>query len=272
MTEEQLKLVGAVVEDYSAIKTESLINFKKINEESIQNFDKKRYEHFKKTVKWLEEIVEEFPSVAEKANEANRATGIGFNALSFFDIGETKHSFLLAHLLSPYKEHGQGNLFLKKFLELIQIESPDKGHWVVTAEKRRIDILLRRNNPPSIVIIENKSNNAGDQPNQLYRYWYHQIYKNNQQHGYYYAQKHPEKYRIIYLPPSAGKQPNENSLRCPADWKLEDPNIPDMVPVEISRLSFSDFVVTWLENCVREIPLENFRLREYVKQYIEIWK
>lgn len=54
------------------------------------------------------------------------------------------------------------------FLEYIGFEK-DEGNeeWIITAEEGRVDVLLRRQNPLGAVIIENKSNWAGDQPNQL---------------------------------------------------------------------------------------------------------
>ena len=59
--------------------------------------------------------------------------------------------------------HGQGKLFLSAFLEYIGFKK-DKGNeeWIVTAEKGRVDVLLRRLNPLGAIIIENKSNWAGD--------------------------------------------------------------------------------------------------------------
>jgi len=62
-------------------------------------------------------------------------------------------------------------------MDAIGIKEPYKGTWKVTAEEGKIDLLLKRYSPFSIVVIENKSNWACDQQNQLYRYWYNEIYK-----------------------------------------------------------------------------------------------
>lgn len=215
------------------------------------------------------EILTRFPEFAKREEELNRTTGVGFNALKFFEPGETMHSYMVAHLLNPRANHGQKNLFLKKFLQLIGIEYPDTLNWVVTAEEGRVDIMLRRKNPHAVIIIENKSNWAGDQPNQLYRYWYENIYVELKNRPIEYGRNAPEKYRVIYLPPDSSKQPADNSLQRP-DY-LEEP-LPLVLPMDIDTRSFRGFVVEWLEECIPEIPESNYRIREYVKQYVELWK
>src|SRR5690606_34578014 len=74
-------------------------------------------------------------------------------------------------------DHGEGPLFLHSFLEHIGIEEPKCGEWRVTIEAGRVDILLVRKNPLSVVIVENKARGAVDQPSQLYRYWFNEIFK-----------------------------------------------------------------------------------------------
>lgn len=67
-------------------------------------------------------------------------------------------------------------------MDLLGIERfSDNENWTVTAEKGRVDILLKRTHPHSVIIIENKSNYANDQENQLYRYWHQEIYKTIQE-------------------------------------------------------------------------------------------
>src|SRR5207248_3128712 len=109
---------------------------------------------------------------------SNRQHGTGFNALSRFKINETAHSRIIGDLLNPLGSHGQGDLFLEPFLRFLEIPDPERGTWAITVETGRVDIMLWREKPlRSAVIIEHKSNNAGDQPNQIYRYWYYQLYR-----------------------------------------------------------------------------------------------
>jgi hypothetical protein len=214
-------------------------------------------------------IIKQFQQLELLAKQKNKQTSCDFNVLRLFDIGETKHSFLLANLLNPYSEHGQEKLFLTAFLNKLGIACPEKGHWSVTAEQGRIDILLKRRCPHSVVVIENKSNLANDQPNQLYRYWYREIYCPQRHQGIYYSAGHPEYYQIVYLTPAYWKIPSSYSLEKP-DGLAED--LPDKLPIEPTVWQFNKHIVEWLEEVLLQMSKNNHRLKEYVEQYIEYWK
>ncbi len=217
------------------------------------------------------ELQNRFRPILEQAREDNRHYSYDFNALSFFAINEPMHSFLIAKLLDPHAEHGQRDLFLKVFLERLGIEKPDMGHWVVTAEKGRIDVLLKRNEPHSVVIIENKSNYAWDQENQLYRYWHQEIYTPIlQKEGRWSEEDHssPTRYKILYLTPANWKQPSDNSLQRPVRFKHP---LPETVPIRPTIWEFKKDIIDWLEDSLRILPECNHRMREYVRQYIELW-
>lgn len=78
------------------------------------------------------------------------------------------HSKFLFELLNPNGSHGKGNLFLQMFLEHIGIKTFLLNKVTVSCEKDNIDILIT--NPRQSIVIENKIY-AGDQPNQLERYY-----------------------------------------------------------------------------------------------------
>lgn len=139
--------------------------------------------------------------------------------------------------------HGQGKLFLSAFLEYIGFKK-DKGNeeWIVTAEKGRVDVLLKRLNPLGAIIIENKSNWAGDQPNQLYRYWYENIHKREEDCNTDYYSKHPE-YKIVYLVPNKAKQISDSSKMRPIDYP-ED--LPETLPMGLKVLTFHEDIPKWL--------------------------
>jgi hypothetical protein len=98
-------------------------------------------------------------------------------------ISEPEHSLILANLLNPNGTHGCKDVFLKLFFNILvpelNIEENDK--WFVTAEIGHYDIRIRNQNNSKIIIIENKSNNANDRENLLYRYWFNGIYSTIQQ-------------------------------------------------------------------------------------------
>jgi hypothetical protein len=215
------------------------------------------------------DIIKQFQRLELSAKEKNKQTSCEFNVLRLFNIGETKHSFLLANLLNPYSEHGQEKLFLTAFLNKLDIDCPEKGDWSVTAEQGRIDILLKRRHPHSVVVIENKSNLANDQPNQLYRYWHQEIYYPQKHQGIDYGAGHPERYKIVYLTPVAWKTPDPNSLEKPDGWAKD---LPDKLPMKPIEWQFNKHIVEWLEEVLLQIPESNHRLKEYVLQYIEYWK
>jgi hypothetical protein len=77
-----------------------------------------------------------------------------------------------------------------------------------------------------------------------------------------------DKYRIIYLPPDVGKTPSENSLSKPL---FVSSKLPSKLPIEVDKWGFNNHIVKWLEDCLKELPQQNHRIKEYVKQYIEFW-
>lgn len=239
-------------------------------EEILNEISYKKNETILKTTRANGVFIENFINNEILINSENQKTGKLFNPLSFFGIGETMHSFLLSFLLNPYAEHGHDKLFLKEFLRLLNIEINETDHWIVTAEEGRIDILLKRIEPKTIIVIENKSNFAIDQQNQLYRYWYQEIYYPNRyrndvlefttQNGY---------FQIIYLTPADWKVPSDNTFEKPI-W-LDDEKLPAVLPIKPKILLFSEHVVNWLNACLPKINPTNHRLKEFVKQYIELW-
>ncbi len=216
-------------------------------------------------------LLDNYKTLRKNVAEKNTEKGVGFNVFHFFNVNETKHSELIAHLLNPHANHGQGKLFLIAFLKHIGIEAPEKGHWVVTAEKGRIDVLLKRLDPHSVVVIENKSNYAGDQSHQLYRYWHQEIhYHNPNRDKINYSDKEGTKkyYQIIYLTPDESKQPSDNSMTRP---EYLSSTLYEKLPLEPKVTVFQELMEGWLIPLLNDIPTENIKLRTYIQQYIELW-
>ena len=125
-------------------------------------------------------------------------------------------------------------------------------------------------------MIENKSENAIDQPNQLYRYWYYQIYTPTKSLGTKYSLGKKDKYRIVYLPSESFKKPTPNTLSKPESLKAETDlpeSLSDFKQDLITEWSFRKEIVEWLELALKDKRfVENHRLREYLVQYINYWK
>lgn len=105
------------------------------------------------------------------------------------------------------------------------------------------------------------------QQNQLYRYWYHQIYSSTKKSDKEFYSANKAKYQIIYLAPNINKKVEEHSLLKPKAWL--DPNLPDKMPLSLTTLTFDSFIEDWLLACEQELKEEN-RVRQYIAQYREL--
>lgn len=244
----------------------SLIENISYKRNSLQHIDYSKLSNFqnKSRLNGFENILFEFQKIKDKENALSKQESIRFNVLDFFHIDETLHSRLLGFFLDKRATHGQGDLFLKKFIERLGYTDYEKGKWNVTIEKQKIDILIERKYPFSTIIIENKSNGAYDQENQIYRYWHKAIYLKNKNES---ADK--DKYKIIYLVSNDGKLPSQNTIMKPNNFSKD---LPEKVPIEIDIWNFNNQIKDWLSDCLPLLSKENYRLKEYIIQYIEYWK
>jgi hypothetical protein len=191
---------------------------------------------------------------------------IGINIFYQFYPSETQHSMILCELLSPNGKHNMGNKFLGLFFKLIINDIPfdSKETWIVTAEVERYDIKIRNLDHTIIIILENKSNSAGDQPNQLYRYWYNGIYRIQNK----IKTDKPKYGKILYVSPNYNKQPDEQTQlppKEPLDKKLFIPNN------TIRTIYFHDDINKWLEACLNEVECKS-DIFYYLKQYKDFWR
>lgn len=212
------------------------------------------------------QLIGRWKTYREAQRIRNRRDGHLFNPLGFFPIGETKHSELLGFLLKSDASHGQGALFLRSFLKMLDVPCPEKGDWKVTVETGRVDLMIKRTSPASVIIIENKSHGAFDQGHQLYRYWYAQIHRWHPRLDYR-DEETQRAFQIIYLPGSEGKVPEAHSLLRP-DYLSA--TLPERIPLTPKLLSFRSTIAEWLLTVQDDIPRENNRLRVYLEFYQEL--
>lgn len=228
-----------------------------------------KLEKYQKTIKLCSSIMKKIK--AERMSNTKMGKYVNVFSLwnEFSGISEPIHSRILHFFLSDNPMHGQGKLFLSAFLEYIGFEK-DEGNeeWIITDEEGRVDVLLRRQNPLGTVIIENKSNWAEDQPHQLYRYWYENIHKREEDCCTDYYSKHPE-YKIVYLVPDEIKHISANSILRPVDYPEY---LPEELPMELKVLTFHEDIPEWLGECMDKLPAENTPLRNLIAQYIEYCK
>lgn len=206
------------------------------------------------------QLLSRLGNICKHHKELARASGAEFNLFKIIKVSndEVKHSAFLAELLNPKGSHGQGDIFLKLFIEKLDIKLFHCEKAKVEVEKYIgpvtdisggfIDIFID-DKKGNYITIENKIY-ADDQDNQLIRYsnFNKKIRANN-----------------LYYLTLKGNEPSKKStnntkfnieLKCDNDYKL---------------LSYNPQILEWLELCHKEaasMPL----LREGIAHYINLIK
>ncbi len=147
------------------------------------------------------------------------------------------HSKFIYELLNPNGSHRQGNLFLKLFIEEIEIDFPYFGA-TLSKEKFKIDILIESNR--KVIILENKIETQ-DHSNQLSSYL-----NRVKEIGY-----RDENIYLIYLT-LFGEEPREEKIR-----------------ERVINISYSENIKNWIESCIKEVALLP-TLRESLVQYLSL--
>jgi hypothetical protein len=272
MDEIDISIFKTLITDLTAFKNQRIERLKCTKENIVVQLCETRINHNESFLADLNSLTNDFLHIHYLAEEQNKLFSCDLNVFKMLGLGETMHSYILANFLNPNAAHGQKHLFINAFLDLLNIKRfGSQENWMVTAEKGRIDILLKRNHPHSVVVIENKSNYAIDQENQLYRYWHNEIYNTIRKRHLpsdYILNPPDQYYQLIYLSPSHWKIPSNNSLKKPKNWAND---LPDEVPLKTRHLLFGEFIVRWLTLSLEQIPNQNQRLKEHIKQYVELW-
>jgi hypothetical protein len=245
-TAQAFRVIGSVLENYLALK-----------EQATQHL-----------IQLSSGVLESWLAAKEKCAEANLSYGVDFNPLRLIPIKEPIHSKVIGDFLNPKGSHGQGPLFLQSFLEWLEVPEREEGHWQISIETGRVDILLWRDRPAAMILIENKVKGAQDQPNQLYRYWHHQMFLWKPEHWR--DEKTRRSFRLIYLPADGSKAPAPHSLERPSDWG-DEVNKHETVPLECDMRSLQEVMKLWQDRALKEVPASNQRLHVFFHLYKELW-
>ncbi len=190
--------------------------------------------------------------IRNKYDEFAALTGENFDIFSVLGMQHDEvrlHSRLIGELLNPKGKHNQGDLFLKLFLNQIELQNHNEDETqnasVIVEESvgnitnnyeagGRIDLVIKfPNNKP--IVIENKIW-TGDQYKQLWRY----------------KQQYPNAY-LVYLTPFGNKASKES---------LHEINSEDVIYV-----SYKTDIKSWINDCIKEVsrlPL----IREVLNHYL----
>lgn len=213
----------------------------------------------------LEKLLKELaPLVKEYEKNKKQRTDTGFNVfylISDYYYRETFHDDILYALLSPEEKHGEGNLLVHLFIDMINKckqligkkyyskASVKKQYGTNDGNERgRIDLLIIGENNHCIVI-ENKLNNAPDTPRQLPKYR-----KALKQECY-------EIDAYVYIPLDQNKEPDKS------DWTEEEKKDIDqkLVVIPAFKISSTNLVDDWLKEAKRNAKNEDARF--IIKQY-----
>jgi hypothetical protein len=197
----------------------------------------------------FQKLFSKFKEINQRIKTENEKTSYLFNPLTFFEIDENKMSELLAFLLNPKANHGQGDIYLREFCNHFGIDENFQNVFIetehVTDKNRRIDIFIQINE--SYIVIENKYNWAADQENQLNDYFEYARNKNPQFSG--------QNVYCFYLTPNNGKAPSPESI--------------DKIPPD--NLKFIDFktdIIAYLSQCSR--ISKNIKMEVFIDALISL--
>ena len=200
-------------------------------------------------------------------DELDRQLARRFNVFRYLRTDEMGFSKMIADLLDPAGDHGQGAAFLKLLtakLEFAQDVNPsDLGNARVQTERqidgrRRIDIVVEIDSEHCLAI-ENKSNFASDQERQVADDldWLEREYRSS---------------LLVYLSPT-GDGPSEESVARKTINELgKTPRRFVIMPCDQDATSSDEFdnlrlqfsLVDWLADCRRNCDVD--RLRWYLRE------
>ena len=136
-------------------------------------------------LKAIEAFLKENPRLIRRIND-RQDVSIGFNAFALVSdtyYRENFHSDVIRAILDPNSGHGEGTLYLKKFIEFVSAEAKSLGKKdlsrtlrelviddsvEVVREEGRVDVKIKA--ADWTIIVENKINGASDMDRQIPRY------------------------------------------------------------------------------------------------------
>ncbi len=185
----------------------------------------------------LDEYHQRLEVYREVRRQTNREIARDFNIISVGkSVTETDFSGFFYDFLNPKGTHGQGDIFLRKFMEAVDYNALTGSGVTVEREYglegRRIDVLIDFNRQAGIGI-ENKPW-ASDLDDQL------KVYDVGL------SRKYPGKYLLVYLTGS-GKAPSENSITL-AYLKGEKDSAGKPIPQEKQRGKKPFKIVSYLDS------------------------
>ncbi len=196
--------------------------------------------------------------IKQKDIEIEKLTSKKFSIFKYIKFNEDKFSDILADILNPESEHGQGDTFLRAFISILEINLNKKDYnypniirEAYTKQSintlRRMDILIDWGDFG--IMIENKPKHK-DEPNQLIDYYTDLKNKYNN-----------DRFIIVFMSKS-NRYPSENSL----PKKLKDTLTKDK---QYFHFNYENHFVNWINLCILDCKSERYRwfLKDF-KKYV----
>ncbi len=198
-------------------------------------------------------------------------TSIGFNAFALVSdtyYRENFHSDVIKAILDPHSGHGEGALYLKKFIEFLEGEASSLGNKdqaralhklsiddsvEVVREDGRVDIKIK--GADWTIIVENKINGASDMDRQIPRY----VEKCRK--------KHENVVAVVYITAALPGFPSDNGSWIKGDKEMVEALLIPAIGFSETRSS-KNLVEDWIGPCA--LATRAFNAKSILEQYAEL--
>ena len=194
---------------------------------------------------------------------------LGFNAFALVSdtyYRENFHSDVIRAILDPRSGHGEGVLFLEKFVKFISAEAKTdvlakalrevvvNDSVEVVREEGRIDVKIKSESPKWTIIVENKINGASDMERQIPRY-----IEQCRERG-------ENVVAVVYITASVKGLPSQDGWKVNDDIMVE----PLLVPVigYSETQSVRNLAEDWIGPCA--LAAHGFHAKAILEQYAEL--
>ena len=232
---------------------------------NLSNLYKKEKENYEKKLYYFTKpLILKYRVAKEVKKQVDKYLASDFNLINIMNPDENKISDIIALFLKPNGEHGQGKVFLEKFLKILKENLAENFQNKINKLKNLsnceiyiereveakgrldIEIIFKTEEGNFFIIgIENKPW-AGDQPKQIKRYS-EELEK-----------KTKDNYILLFISGN-GRPPSEDSISEIERINLEKDG-------KLLCSSYHKFLLPWLKECFKECESEKVRwfLRDFI--------
>lgn len=196
-------------------------------------------------------------ALKEFEDKYNSSLALDFNALDFITWNENKVSELLAYFLNPSEGHRHGAVYLKIFVDFLELSFPTQRKEKIkvkveetTYDNRRVDIVINYDNGKELIGIENKIyTTTTDQENQLKDYY-----------SFLKSISSNDSFTLIYLAPRGKKIPVFSTD------EISNNSYEQLIETrKIIAITYEDHIIPVIRQFVQ--VTDNIRLRSFLQDF-----